>query len=107
MGNCLTCCKGESVVTTEDAEFMQFRGQKDVKYLEVWRTKFGFNGKLSVDSCSALVKDIRAKGRGNQKTDKQHGLPPNMLPLEQEAGENLDTFPMIQVPNPNPDGGMF
>ena len=58
-----------------------------------------------MDSCSALVKDIRAKGRGNQKTDKQHGLPPKMLPLEQEAGENLDTFPMIQVPKPNPYGG--
>ena len=58
-------------MTSEDAEFMQFRGQKNLK---IWRTKFGFNGKLSVDSCSALVKDIRAKGRGNQKTDKKHGL---------------------------------
>ena len=46
MVNCCTCCKGESVETTEDAEAMQFRGQQNVKYLKVWRTKFEFNGEL-------------------------------------------------------------
>ena len=46
---------------TTDAKFMQFQGQENVKYLKIWRTKFGFKGKLSVDSCSALVRDIRVK----------------------------------------------
>ena len=43
MGNCCTRCE---YVESTDAEFMQFRGQENVKYLKVWRTKFGFNGKL-------------------------------------------------------------
>ena len=46
------------------------RDYKNVQYLDRWKDKFGFNGKLTTESCSKLIKDIEKVGQKDKKTER-------------------------------------
>ena len=53
---------------------MMKRDYKNVQYLDRWKDKFGFNGKLTTESCSKLVKDIEKVGQKDRKLNDKNGL---------------------------------
>ncbi|KAG9281339.1 hypothetical protein AMEX_G4138 [Astyanax mexicanus] len=81
MGNC--CCKDKTLQLTGDVKYMFMRGNDNVKFMKKWEKKFGFKGKLGVESCGNLVKAIELVSKGNKKKEKKYGYPQAKIWLEE------------------------
>ena len=110
MGNCFTCCKGGYVeITEDDSEEINAVSSRQDGNLGAELDMPPRRPPLQSYSRGSADNTLTAPSPNELYPDLQHNSPLNgltMLPLKKEAGENLDTFPMIEVPNPNPvEGG--
>ena len=62
-----------------DAKYIMQCDCENVQYLNRWKDKFRFNGKLTTESCSKLVKDREKVGQTVRKLNNKNGLTQNRV----------------------------